>query len=175
MWYGWSIMAHVADRGSCRSLGAEKPLHSLEDEMPAPGCPNCRESMSSVEVDTPGFWSCFYCEGTWVPGDEVASLSLQAHNAPSTRELFPVSLAELNDQEKLACPSCKPSILSPVSVGSSVVRCCTTCHGIYMPKGVLQQLVPSIGGASAPEAAGAAIAAGMAGDAFIAIVEALIS
>jgi len=108
--------------------------------MPVPHCPSCIEPMSSVELETPGFWSCLYCEGNWIPGPEVTTLLSQAKGLPAPATWAP---RQTGATVRLTCPSCGPNAFVQVTAQGTLAHSCPTCHGIYLPKGALQTLLPS--------------------------------
>ena len=138
--------------------------------MPTPHCPSCRESMSSVEFQTPGFWSCLYCEGTWIPGNEVGFLASKTSRAPSHDEWTVIEVAETEKTPRFVCPDCCSSEFSHVSARGFIAQACQKCHGIYLPKGLLQALVPKEGESSAPEDAASSIAVAVGGEVLASII-----
>jgi Zn-finger nucleic acid-binding protein len=127
--------------------------------MLSPICPSCQERMSMAELGLDGVWSCIYCEGTWLSAEEVRSLVAEAGVSEVTRP--PVS-ASTNTEASLTCPACETNSLVAVAVGNYKAHCCTSCQSIFLAKGVLLSLCPTIGlGASGPEVAGRAFAAGV--------------
>ncbi|MGE4447375.1 MAG: zf-TFIIB domain-containing protein [Azospira sp.] len=96
--------------------------------------------MSSVELETPGFWSCLYCEGNWIPGPEVTTLLSQAKGLPAPATWAP---RQTGATVRLTCPSCGPNAFVQVTAQGTLAHSCPTCHGIYLPKGALQTLLPS--------------------------------
>lgn len=139
--------------------------------MSVPYCPSCRESMSSVELETPGFWSCLYCEGIWVPGSEVEALSARASLAPAKSEWVASPHEGAKDAPNFFCPSCGSSSFAHVTAKGVGAHCCSTCHGIYLPKGVLEILLPPRPASAESEAAAVAVA----GQLLFTIVSAVLS
>lgn len=118
--------------------------------------------MSSVEFEAPGFWSCLYCEGTWIPGAEVAALSSKAAQAPAASDWTSVSGSQSASTRSLICPDCGSQSFAHISAQDVVAHCCRNCHGIYLPKGALEAFQAKPIGTSAPQDAASAIALGVA-------------
>jgi len=124
--------------------------------MLSPKCPNCHERMSMAELGLDGVWSCIYCEGTWLSAAEVRALLAQARISGATPPSLPVSDGT---EGNLVSPACKTRSLAGVEVGNYKAHCCTSCQSIFLGKGILLTLCPTVGaGASGPEVAGKAFA-----------------
>jgi len=110
--------------------------------------------MSMAELGLDGLWSCIYCEGTWLSAKQVHSLLAQPSGS---RALQPRLSACRHADANLTCPECEANSLSEVAVGTYKAHCCTTCHSVFLAKGILLNLCPTAGaGASGPEVAGKA-------------------
>jgi ribosomal protein L37AE/L43A len=104
--------------------------------------------MSDVERGLGGIWSCIYCEGTWLPGKQVAiglKGALGQLRAASNTEPSSVP-TELNIG--LPCPACSSKSLCPMHRERNEAFVCSGCSGIFLKKGVLSQVAP---GAASPE------------------------
>ena len=113
--------------------------------------------MSIAELGLDGVWSCIHCEGTWLSAEEVRSLMVQTTVSEATQ---PSVSASTNSEAGLTCPACETDSLAGVAVGNYKAHCCTSCQSIFLAKGVLLSLCPTLGlGTSGPEVAGRAFAA----------------
>lgn len=111
--------------------------------MKSPLCPNCRESMSSVEIGTGGVWSCLYCEGNWLTAEKLNSL---ASTNQSTDKLLTSNTFSLNvtgHSQTLVCPSCETTSFEEVNVGTVTIHRCQDCGGSFFKKGILAALAPN--------------------------------
>lgn len=131
--------------------------------------------MSSVELEAPGLWSCLYCEGAWIPGDEFAALSANALKPPESLQWVEVDDANSQARTQLICPDCGSPSFALIAVQDMLAHGCRECRGIYLPKAVLDAFQPKPGAKSAPEGALSAIALGVVGQVLGAILGGLIS
>ena len=112
--------------------------------MPYPKCPNCRERMSFAEAGLCGVWSCLYCEGVWLPAQEVATLAnrsgvnLQAVDWPTQG-----AIAD-EEAKNLLCPTCANFSFVTIQAAGGTVYSCSSCHGLFLPKSAVEQLSPRI-------------------------------
>jgi Zn-finger nucleic acid-binding protein len=113
--------------------------------------------MSSVEFETPGFWSCLYCEGNWIPGSEIEALATQAENAPTKTDWTPLDHGDPTNSSTLICPDCGASQFVSSTAKGVTAHCCKACHGVFLPKGALNVFQPLATSASAPEVLAAAV------------------
>ncbi|MBI4995891.1 MAG: zf-TFIIB domain-containing protein [Rhodocyclales bacterium] len=67
------------------------------------------------------------------------------------------------DHSPLACPDCGTSHFVSVVVKGLTVYCCKACHGVFLPRGALNDFRPLAPTASAPEAFAAAAATEIVG------------
>jgi ribosomal protein L37AE/L43A len=141
--------------------------HRHRTRMTNPRCPNCGESMSSVEKGYGGVWSCLYCEGTWLPSEQRAASAALRDDALKQAVQLPI--------QSLVCPSCESRAFLATSAEGAYV--CGACGSLFLDRGVLDRLAPQ---ASSPskEAPVAQALAGAIGSAFVgdpvSLVQALI-
>ncbi len=99
--------------------------------MSKPLCPNCRERMSPVEAGLCGVWSCVYCEGVWLPAEEVDALASKA--AMDRQAIQWPHHAEPNN-ENFQCPVCRAAWFARRGVKDHPVCLCTKCRGMFISK-----------------------------------------
>jgi Zn-finger nucleic acid-binding protein len=112
--------------------------------MKAPLCPNCREGMSSVEHGLGGVWSCLYCEGTWLPAEQLKALATAAGGDPNVASSPVQPLQVCPTTESLACPRCEASWLETVSLGAFQAHRCIRCQGAFFTRGVVAMHAPQL-------------------------------
>ena len=111
--------------------------------MSKPQCPNCRETVSSVEEGFGGVWSCLYCEGTWLSPSQLQAVAAASSASPGTNAL--ASTLEVSPSvESLVCPGCLAANLKTVSLGSAIAHYCFSCGGAFFRKGVVAACAPQV-------------------------------
>jgi Zn-finger nucleic acid-binding protein len=137
-----------------------------------PTCPNCRESLSSVEHGLGGVWSCLYCEGCWLSSPDLQALAKST--VPKGGELVWQNVSTpLNATEpELVCPVCETKSFTIRSINDVHVHQCSTCQGVFFKKGTLQVLASHAFSASneAPQSVGQVIGAGLLADVGFSVV-----
>lgn len=96
--------------------------------------------MSAAEVGLCGVWLCIYCEGVWLPAEQVSSL---AQGNKSNSALLPLSLGAApaaTQQHELQCSACRATVFTPLIAGTAVVYACSGCHSAFLPQGAVEQL-----------------------------------
>jgi len=111
--------------------------------MSTPRCPNCRESMSSVEEGLGGVWSCLYCEGTWLSPSQLQAVAAAGAVCPGA-SASARSLEVSPSTESLPCPACSATNLKTVSLGSAIAHYCPSCGGAFFTKGVVAACAPQV-------------------------------
>src|SRR3954463_3644227 len=103
-----------------RQAGSCLSCQTLERTMSSPLCPNCRESMSSVEHGLGGVWSCLYCEGTWLSASQLQLLASKSNTQSSGSSAgFSSAIRASQPNEPLCCPGCHEVSLEAVALGSA--------------------------------------------------------
>jgi len=138
-------------------------------------CPRCRESLRPEAIEGGGAWSCFYCEGLWVPGDSVATLrsALPPTQTVGGDELPWVRASVRSPEVELFCPTCQKSSFTWARRPDVGAYRCLSCSGIYLDKALLNSLSENRG--EHKDAALPATARDFIGDAVVWVVAAVLS
>ena len=112
--------------------GRRRAPHEPKDPTPTPQCPRCRERLSSAEVGFNGLWSCLYCEGVWLPYEQVESLA-HAAGVNLTRYIAPAEGSSARKAD-LLCPQCLSKNFVVLAAKGAELSSCSSCRGLYIPK-----------------------------------------
>jgi Zn-finger nucleic acid-binding protein len=118
--------------------------------------------MSAVERGLGGVWSCIYCEGVWLPAEQIASLLSSGAIASPLAANTTAPATERTTDPTLVCPSCNEAAFHLLSAPPLEASLCASCASVFLRKGVLAAIAPSAASseleAEVPETILAAIA-----------------